>query len=542
METINYASLISREPPADLTEFVLRQGGFPREFLIYRAAWEYEPLEDRKVKVAEVICTACGVKFHARKVDAGGCSRNYAPAPFGWFHPTMTETVITGSSAICPHCGYGAEVVHIGRINSHIDDYQYTTQAIRVEVEGQMPRFALVEWQTARYISKDGAKSYRHHLHSAWVVEERRVVRLKGWYKYFSTINLCDLEQKKTFLDDYGKSEFVYPWEPGILEGTTAENSKLDRYIQQGGRSLVAYLAVWRRKGHIENLIMQGCGELVEELIERDQTRGVYDRRKGVPPLRCIDWKQKKPHAMLHITKAEFKAVKSDLRAEDLGALSAMRKAGVPVDIPAQLKLLRRINSYTLDQMLEYSGEVDFWKLYQYLSSRCFDFTTLKDYWKMAKALQMDLGNQKVRWPKDMKKAHDDATKRYKSQKAEILNTGFARRAEELKGFAYSYGGILIRACKTQQEMIDEGKLLHHCVARYAEDHANGKTSIFFIRRAEQPGVPWYTLELNIKKGVIAQDRGKYNCATTEEVADFEKQWMSYLWKNKMLGKEAKTA
>lgn len=494
------------------------------------------------MQVVEVTCTACGKKFYARKVNAGGCCRNYAPAPFGWFHPTMTENVITGSSAICPHCGYGAEVVHIGRINQYIDDYQYTTQVIRVEVEDRLPRFALIEWQTARHIDKEGHKSYRHHLHSAWVVEERRVVRLKGWYKYFSTINLCELEQKKTFLDDYGKSEFVYPWDASILEGTTAENCKLDRFIQQGGTSLVAYLAVWRRKGHIENLIMQGCGALVEELIERDQTRGTYERRKGVPQLRSIDWKQKKPHAMLRLTKSEFKAAKNDLLAEDLEALSTMRKAGVPVDVPAQLKLLRKINSYTLDQMLECSGEVDFWKLYQYLSCRGFDFVMLKDYWKMAAALQMDMDNPQIRWPKDMRKAHDDAAKRYKNHKTEILADGFMRRAEEMAGFEWHHGGLMIRVCQSQQEMIDEGKKLNHCVARYAEDHATGKTTIFLIRKDDQPDTPYFTLELNVKKGIVVQNRGKCNCSRTEEVIEFENNWIAWLYKTKKLGKEVKAA
>lgn len=543
MDNIDYAPLIQRNPPEDLTEFVLKQGGFPNEYLIYRAGWAYDPLEDRKVQAVEVTCTACGYKFYAEKVDAAGCARSWAPAPLGWHHPTMTEDVISGSSAICPHCGHGAEVIHVGAINGNIDTYQYTTQAIRLDVDGQTPRFALLEWQTARYIDKNGRKSYHSRPWTAWVVEEKKIVRLRGWYKYFSTLVMLDqLEQKKTFLDDYNKSELVYPWDPAILIGTTAENCKLDRFIEQGGQSLVAYLAVWRRKGQVENLIMQGCGNLVEELIERDQTVGTYQRRRGVPALRSIDWKQKKPHAMLRISKAEFKAVRTWLDAEDLDNLAALRKAGVEVDIPTQLKLLRKINSYARDMMLEHSTEVSFWKMHQYLSGQSWDVTLLRDYWRMADALQMDLDNLQVRWPKNLKKAHDDAAKRYKSHKSEIVAAGFVRRAEEMKGFEWHQGGLMIRVCQSQQEMIDEGKKLNHCVARYAEDHANGKTTIFLIRKEEQPDVPWFTLELNVKKGVVAQNRGKCNCSRTEEVIEFENNWIAWLYKTKKLGKEAKAA
>lgn len=454
----------------------------------------------------------------------------------------MTEDVITGSSAICPHCGHDAEVIHVGAINEYIDHYHYTTQALRIDVDGRTPRFALMEWQTTRHIDKAGNKSYHHRPWTAWVVEEKRVVRLRAWYKYFSTLVMCELEQKKTFLDDYNKTELMYPWDPEILIGTTAENCKLDRFIAQGGQSLVAYLAVWCRKRHVENLIMQGCGNLVEELIEHDQTVGTYQRRKGVPTLSRIDWKQKKPHAMLRMSKAEFKAAKNWLDAEDLDNLAALRKAGVEVDIATQLKLLRKINSYARDQMLEHCAEVDFWKMLQYLSGQRWDVTALRDYWRMAATLQMDLNNQQVRWPKNLKKAHDDATKRYKSHKTEILAAGFTQRAEEMKGFEWHQGGLLIRVCQSQQEMIDEGKKLNHCVARYAEDHATGKTTIFLIRKEEQPDVPWFTLELDVKKGVVAQNRGKHNCARTEEIIEFENNWIAWLYKTKKLGKEVKAA
>jgi hypothetical protein len=59
-------------------------------------------------------------------------------------------------------------------------------------------------------------------------------------------------------------------------------------------------------------------------------------------------------------------------------------------------------------------------------------------------------------------------------------------------------------------ELKAEGKALHHCVGTYAERVANGSTNIFFIRKAEQPDTPYYTLEIG-QNGSIVQCRGNKN-------------------------------
>lgn len=63
----------------------------------------------------------------------------------------------------------------------------------------------------------------------------------------------------------------------------------------------------------------------------------------------------------------------------------------------------------------------------------------------------------------------------------------------------------------------------------YAKDHANGKTAIFFIRRAKAPRKSFYTLELNEGKLVVRQNRGRRNCARTKEVEELEAVWLAWL-------------
>jgi hypothetical protein len=75
--------------------------------------------------------------------------------------------------------------------------------------------------------------------------------------------------------------------------------------------------------------------------------------------------------------------------------------------------------------------------------------------------------------------------------------------------------------------MITEGKVLNHCVGRYAKDHANGKTTIFLIRRIEEPERPYYTLEW--RNGAINQNHTEHNHLQTEEVLAFEREWLAHV-------------
>jgi len=52
---------------------------------------------------------------------------------------------------------------------------------------------------------------------------------------------------------------------------------------------------------------------------------------------------------------------------------------------------------------------------------------------------------------------------------------------------------------------------------------AKGKYYILFIRHANQPGQPFFTLEL--RDNMVIQCRGQNNCAITEEVQKFVAQW-----------------
>lgn len=90
-------------------------------------------------------------------------------------------------------------------------------------------------------------------------------------------------------------------------------------------------------------------------------------------------------------------------------------------------------------------------------------------YWNMAAKLEMDLDSDQVRYPKDLKAAHDRAVERFNLQKDQLVQAGFDKRRAELEKFAWERDGILIRPCASQTELRHEGKCLSHCVASYGK-------------------------------------------------------------------------
>ena len=104
----------------------------------------------------------------------------------------------------------------------------------------------------------------------------------------------------------------------------------------------------------------------------------------------------------------------------------------------------------------------------------------------------------------------------------------FEKRLKMLKRrFCFEYGGLLIRPAESFEELEIEGHTLHHCVSTYAEKHFKGQTTIFFIRRKDEPSSPYYTLEYH--DGRVIQCRTVYNGAQTDEVKAFIAEWEKYI-------------
>ena len=446
----------------------------------------------------------------------------------------MSEAVISGSLTMCPVCGCEVKVVHVGSIPKGIEEGAWVTTMSRLPVEGHKDRFVLTEWLVKRWIEKSGKSRYTTDPYSAWVVEEKKVVRLMGYLRTMGgSISIFHKwAQRKTFNDVYGTVSICYPWDKSILEGTTAENCKLDLYQEAGGKRLVSYLALWRKRPTVENLLVQGCGRFLAELIDHEKSSGTD--HGGIPKLPDVNWKEKRPAQMLGLNKEEFRYMRQmRWNVEDLERYRLVKKSGLPVRLPEDMELLRNKPAYEINRILEEGPRQDFWRILRYLKKQTATWGVLQDYWHMAHRLHRDLNDSLVRWPRNLNTAHDQVMEEQQARVNAELHAMFLERAAELEPLSFELDGLLIRPCQSEAELIREGKDLHHCVATYAKRHAEGKTAILFIRQIAEPDKPFFTLEFDEKAKKVRQNRGLRNCDRTPEVKAFEKAWLSYVHRAK---------
>lgn len=152
------------------------------------------------------------------------------------------------------------------------------------------------------------------------------------------------------------------------------------------------------------------------------------------------------------------------------------------------------------------------------------------DYLNACKKLGYDLSDDRILRPKDLTKAHDDATALAKEKENQRTAQRIEQAAQKWNGYAWQSDGLLIRPIRSYRELVTEGQKLKHCVASYAKSYAEGSCKLFCIRRQSDPDTPYYTLELG-KEDNLVQYRGYRNDAENkyqpqEEVRKFVAQWM----------------
>lgn len=171
-----------------------------------------------------------------------------------------------------------------------------------------------------------------------------------------------------------------------------------------------------------------------------------------------------------------------------------------------------------------------------------------RDYLTMKENTQYDMTDSIVLYPKDLNDSHDKATIESTQKEADArksyVNKTFGRIQRRFKGaneiYGYEKGAFLIRPAKTAGEIVDEGRILHHCVGgdSYLKAHADRQSIICFMRTKKYPDVPYITVEIN-PDGSIEQWYGIHDSKPDQKKID---RWLKAYTKNldrKALAEEA---
>lgn len=553
-EQINYEERLPRQPSEGALAWCIRTK-FKTEYAIYRDTYYRDPLTGMKENGVSVTCSACGGSWIAEKVRGADCGKGWAP--FGFINGVMK--IGPEDKLQCPQCGAELRAKHIGQLSrAGIDDNVYFCEPWQLG-----SKFVLLGWRCERNIGKDAQKVYRMWPYEAYVFEERKTVRLTGYQKCMTAMRYFDKWRQLKRCDDKWGRTGPADWlrEPEIA-GTDVGNSALPLYLKAAGNNArpVNYLRLWQRHKNIENLVVQGCGKMIAETIERDSD-DYYS--KGLPGLSWIDWKEKRPAKMLGLDKREFAFCVREKWTQDDLAKYKMVRALEPVKLPEDWNLLKKLQIYNLNKLCSEKallpaaaggksmqllrGRLTVMRCLRYLERQKSDITTLLDYWNMARRAGLDLRDEHVQLPKSLKREHErlveaeriarnEEEKRRKQAEIEKRRPAFEKAVAPLEAWSWEDGGICIRPVHTEQELIDEGSVLHHCVGGYGPTVAKGESCIFFIRRADAPDKPWFTLQVELKTVKELQNHGMRNCAPTKEVQEFVNRWLAHVRKLRAAG------
>ena len=372
----------------------------------------------------------------------------------------------------------------------------------------------------------------------------------QGKESYYMRTERYELDEWTRWQDNriYDGSYFFYTG--GIeeaLSGTAMQYADLEGYLEEGGyRNAIYFLEYHAKYPVIEFLWKTGYRNIVHNRIfgmDRENRNAILWEREKLKecfkfPLRILklmppeEWKLddvKRANYLWknygeRITDAEMRmALQSRTDVQSL--TGAMPYAGIG-------KILKYIQKQT-EKRKEEKGHTTY--------TPEGIIRAYRDYLRECEQLHFDLHDREILFPKDLVAAHDRTMKQIAFEKNKADQEKFQKAVNKLEKFAWQKGGFLIRPAREQMELTAEGKALHHCVGGYIRDMAEEKTAIFFLRKANEPDKPFYTLELQKKR--VIQCRTEHNASydRTPDVKNFVDMWMEKIVKSggKKKAKEA---
>jgi len=373
----------------------------------------------------------------------------------------------------------------------------------------------------------------------------------QGKDNYYMRTERYELDEWTRWQDNriYDGSYFFYTGgTEEALSGTAMQYADLEGYLEERGhnRNPIYFLEYHAKYPVIEFLWKAGYRNIVHNRIfgmDRENRNAILWERKKLKecfkfPLRILklmppeEWKlddvQRANYLWKNygerITDAEMRmALQSRTDVQNL--TGAMPYAGIG-------KILKYIQKQT-EKRKEEKGHTTY--------TLEGIIRAYRDYLRECEQLHFDLHDREILFPKDLVAAHDRTMKQIAFEKNKADQEKFQKAVNKLEKFAWQKGGFLIRPAREQMELTAEGKALHHCVGGYIRDMAEEKTAIFFLRKANEPDKPFYTLELQKKR--VIQCRTEHNASydRNPDVKNFVDMWMEKVVKKggKKKAKEA---
>ena len=149
--------------------------------------------------------------------------------------------------------------------------------------------------------------------------------------------------------------------------------------------------------------------------------------------------------------------------------------------------------------------------------------TAWKDYLNDCITLEMNLDDDRILFPKELHKAHQETLVRIKTEADVLMDRKISEKISSLEKYCFEYNGLMIRPAVSTKELIREGKALKHCVGNYNQKYmirySKGQIILLLIRKITEPDTPFFTVE--IEKNAIKQVHGYGNYSPDKKEKEF---------------------
>lgn len=468
----------------------------------------------RKGAYAECHCAECGKKYVLRAVETEDPFKDMAldiEKP-GRDMPTVCrgcKTKAIYKPARLTKSEYDYRRICFGQ---KIDDEHFVFRIFYADQktrQGQNTYYGLIE--DKRIFLEKGKKPSRYDFYGRW--HQSNVG--ENWYYII---------HPKTYREIAKTGMFKYvPVVPSIMDHWRDDCGLIDYYIAAA------------RYPDFEMIIKLGLTEYADNLVRKipvnpnprgkkveDRLRINKDRVKSLIA-------HKGTKKVLEIYQLERRLGKH-WTEEELGIINELSENTYSTDWEKASKVLKhispiRLKNYMKKQKMWIPGE----KLNYRERQRRQDLRReYYDYISMRMNEGYDMTNDVILFPTDFRRRRDEMIlmvekARMDKRKTEVLEkfpkvkTKYRRLSEKYSAAA---GGYIIRPAKDAAEIVEEGRILHHCVGGdgYLRSHNDGRSFILFLRKADKKDIPLITIEIRGEE--IVQWYGAYDKKPNKKLID----------------------
>lgn len=478
----------------------------------------------------KIACSKCGGVTDARWRDGISYESQFQK---------HTEEPREGKSGKCPMCGAVGTYKCQGKIKGEYSKKIHLFLGQRYKEDGAVLRYVEIEkaWTLGFIKGNDGPEMYN-------AAEELSGVEVARAYfepgkKVQIDYHKHDLYRNEDFWDDcnlYGlanidiKAATIMPETYEELKNTIFRYSGLKEYDEQEQEvNPIRYLQNYQKTPQIEILAKLGLSEIV---------KGINEGRTGI----IVDASAKRLDALLGIRRERTKKL-----IEEKGDARLLRVLQIEKSLDQhwteeQVNHLREtgldiahiafvLNYMTIQKLLnrieKYAGcayETNCGRAVANIRNTAIIYI---DYLMMRERRGYDLHNTVYQQPRDLSAAHrqmvtetnrEEVKKRLEETEERYEN--IKKRYRSLrKEYCYEDATYLIRPARSAEEIVMEGRLLHHCVGGngYLSRHNEGKSYILMMRFRKEPETPYITVEINPEQKKIVQWYGERDTKPDEE-------------------------